>query len=81
MALSPIAPAMMYLAPWRSMTRPRNGAMRLPTAVKERDALICDRFHPKASSRGSMNRPKPYCPAPTESARARKGAEITHQPR
>jgi hypothetical protein len=63
------------------MTRPRKGAMRLPTAVKDRDALICDRFHPKVSSRGSMNRPNPYCPAPTDSALAKKGAEITHQPR
>ncbi len=81
MAISPIDPAIIYLAPWRSMIRPMKGAMRLPTAVKERDALICERFHPKVSSRGPMNSPKPYCPAPTDSALARNSAEITHQPR
>ena len=68
------------LAPCRSMTLPRNGASRLPTAVKERDALIWDRLQPKVSSSGSMNIPKPYCPAPVPSAAARKGAETTHHP-
>jgi hypothetical protein len=74
-------PAMMCLAPWRSMNRPRKGAIRLPAAVKDSDALICDRFQPKVSCNGSMNSPKPYTPAPTDNAPAKKGAVMTHQPR
>ena len=51
---------MIFFAPYWSMTLPRNGATRLPTAVNERDALICDRLQPKVSSRGSMKTPNPY---------------------
>ena len=70
-----------YLAPGRSIIRPGNGAIRPPAAVKDSDALICDRFQPKVSCNGSMNRPNPYTPAPTDNAPAKKGAETTHQPR
>ena len=60
MAIKAREQAMMYLVPCLSMTRPTNGVIRLPTAVKDNDALIWDRFQPNDSSSGSINKPNPY---------------------
>ena len=45
------------LDPCRSINLPIMGAVRLPIAAKDRDALIAVLLHPKVPSRGSIKTP------------------------
>ena len=52
------------LAPTLSMILPTRGAVRLPIAKNDSEALIWVLGQANCCSRGSTNTPKAYCPVP-----------------